>query len=100
MKAAHTVDLVNREEIFPRASDFFPKSLSGEHPKSCNLTNVYFNEGYCDTGPSKFFISNKKSWKTASAVTLSQSVNGVMVSIAAFQAVDPGSIPGWCKYFF
>ena len=28
-----------------------------------------------------------------------RSVNGVMVSIAAFQAVVPGSIPGWRSYF-
>ncbi len=28
------------------------------------------------------------------------SVAGVMVSIVAFQAVDPGSIPGPRKYFF
>ena len=28
------------------------------------------------------------------------SVGGIMVSIAAFQAVDPGSIPGRRKFFF
>ena len=27
-------------------------------------------------------------------------VGGIMVSIAAFQAVDPGSIPGRRRYFF
>ena len=29
-----------------------------------------------------------------------RSVGGIMVSIAAFQAVDPGSIPGRRKIFF
>ena len=29
-----------------------------------------------------------------------RSVNGVMVSIAAYQAVDPGSIPGWRRDIF
>ena len=29
----------------------------------------------------------------------SRSVSGIMVSIAAFQAVDPGSIPGWRSFF-
>ena len=28
-----------------------------------------------------------------------QGVSGIMVSIAAFQAVDPGSIPGWRSFF-
>ena len=36
-------------------------------------------------------------------MNLSSSVGGIMVSIAAFQAVDPGSIPGrrnfYGKYF-
>ena len=31
---------------------------------------------------------------------LYESVGGIMVSIAAFQAVDPGSIPGRRKTFF
>ena len=31
---------------------------------------------------------------------LTSSVAGVMVSIAAFQAVDPGSIPGPRRFFF
>ena len=30
---------------------------------------------------------------------LQQSIGGVMVSIAAFQAVDLGSIPGQCNAF-
>ena len=29
-----------------------------------------------------------------------QSIGGVMVSIAAFQAVDLGSIPGQCKFLY
>jgi hypothetical protein len=29
-----------------------------------------------------------------------QGVGGIMVSIAAFQAVDPGSIPGRRNYFY
>ena len=28
------------------------------------------------------------------------SVGGVKVSIVAFQAIDPGSIPGWRTFFF
>ena len=28
------------------------------------------------------------------------SISGVMVSIGASQALDPGSIPGWRKFFF
>ena len=32
-------------------------------------------------------------------MNLSSSVGGIMVSIAAFQAVDPGSIPGRRNFF-
>ena len=34
-----------------------------------------------------------------SDVVFQQSIGGVMVSIAAFQAVDLGSIPGQCMFF-
>ena len=34
-----------------------------------------------------------------SNVVLQQSIGGVMVSIAAFQAVDLGSIPGQCNFW-
>ena len=33
-------------------------------------------------------------------VMFQQSIGGVMVSIAAFQAVDLGSIPGQCIFYF
>ena len=33
-----------------------------------------------------------------SDVVIQQSIGGVMVSIAAFQAVDLGSIPGQCNF--
>ena len=32
---------------------------------------------------------------TLAVATLDNSVGGVKVSIVAFQAIDPGSIPGW-----
>ena len=32
-----------------------------------------------------------------SVLVINESAAGAMVSIAAFQAVDPGSIPGKCK---
>ena len=35
-----------------------------------------------------------------SVLLLHQSVGGIVVSIAAFQAVDPGSIPGRRKIYF
>ena len=37
---------------------------------------------------------------TPCATTLHASVGGVKVSIVAFQAIDPGSIPGWRTLFW
>ena len=39
------------------------------------------------------------TWDVYSAGFWYGSVGGIMVSIAAFQAVDPGSIPGWRSFF-
>ena len=33
-------------------------------------------------------------------MSLRKSVSGVMVSIVASQAIDPGSIPGWRNFLF
>ena len=42
-------------------------------------------------------IDSFLSFQTTSFLT---SVGGVKVSIVAFQAIDPGSIPGWRTFIF
>jgi hypothetical protein len=39
-------------------------------------------------------LSNLSDTNLGAGATFHVSVSGIMVSIAAFQAVDPGSIPG------
>ena len=50
---------------------------------------------YNDNDTTKNFISNSTMTMTQlTSSILLYGVGGIMVSIAAFQAVDPGSIPG------
>ena len=50
-------------------------------------------------GTTSNYNDNKVEYQYIVLVKI-QCVGGIMVSIAAFQAVDPGSIPGRRKTFF
>lgn len=47
----------------------------------------------CQHGPPRVW------WKKSYGANLRHCIGGIVVSIAAFQAVDPGSIPGQCNSF-
>ena len=49
-------------------------------------------------GTTSFYNDNKVEYQYIVLVKI-QCVGGIMVSIAAFQAVDPGSIPGRRNFF-
>ena len=63
--------------------------------KSLTLNSTFYN----DNDTTKKSMSNSTMTLTMTMTQLTSSiqlysVGGIMVSIAAFQAVDPGSIPG------
>ena len=60
------------------------------------------SHAYCEKDPrpnDAYLLFSSKSTRTTWTLN-GRSVGGIVVSIAAFQAVDPGSIPGQRKTFF
>ena len=90
----------------PRGRNHFNLKLHTRNIKECQYhklcsvrnTLLYFlaYQAY-KSDLRSFFIVSCLLWNTVAASTIA-SVNGAMVSIAAFQAVDPGSIPSDASY--
>ena len=75
-----------------------PHASSHHSTAICSL--LYAVDAALTFNSSSHKCSDPASAHAATSAAESTGVGGIMVSIAAFQAVDPGSIPGRRNFFF